>query len=173
MRRIALITLMVGSGFLILGSIAYLLGVRVNTTKSIPVGFYWLTDAPFEKGAYVIFCPPMNNIFDEARKRGYFSAGFCPGGYGYLMKKILAAKKDTVKISDDGVRVNGVLVAFSKPLIADKGGRPLPKYRTEITLSDSELFLMGDVNKNSFDGRYFGSINRSLIKGVIHPIYTW
>jgi hypothetical protein len=37
----------------------YAAGARINTTKSIPVGLYWTSSAPVEKGAYVLFCPPQ------------------------------------------------------------------------------------------------------------------
>ncbi|MBL8368460.1 MAG: S26 family signal peptidase, partial [Candidatus Accumulibacter sp.] len=42
-----------------------------------------------------------------------------------------------------------------------------------FTLSGSELLLMSDVSGISFDGRYFGPIDRSQIKGVIRPVFTW
>jgi conjugative transfer signal peptidase TraF len=132
-----------------------------------------MTERHIEKGEYVLLCLPPNNVFDEAKKRGYFGAGFCPGDYEYLMKKILAAKKDKVSISDDGVRVNGELLPFSTPLSADKQGRPLPVLRGEYRLGDSDLLLMTDVSPISFDSRYFGLVNRSQIKGVIRPVFTW
>ena len=74
-------------------------GARINTTKSIPVGLYWTSSAPVEKGAYVLFCPPQAGVFDDAKARGYIGAGFCPGGYGYMMKRVLAAKDDAVTVS--------------------------------------------------------------------------
>lgn len=163
----------VGSVFLALGMVCNAVGARINTSKSIPVGLYWMTERHIEKGEYVLLCPPPSNVFDEAKKRGYFGAGFCPGDYEYLMKKILAAKKNKVSISDDGVRVNGELLPFSTPLSADKQGRPLPVLRGEYELSDSDLLLMTDVSPISFDSRYFGLVNRAQIKGVIRPIFTW
>ncbi len=173
MKRLSLITLYVGVFVLLLGFCAYATGARVNTTNSISVGLYWMTDSPVEKGAYVVFCPPPSDIFDEAKQRGYFGAGFCPGDYAFLMKKILAAKNDKVSLADDGVRVNGVLLPFSMPLKTDKYGRPLPVIRAEYVLGESDLLLMTDVSPKSFDSRYFGLINRSLVKGVIRPVLTW
>jgi hypothetical protein len=41
------------------GRRCYAAGARINTTKSIPVGLYWTSSAPVEKGAYVLFCPPQ------------------------------------------------------------------------------------------------------------------
>jgi type IV secretory pathway protease TraF len=42
---------------LLLGAGGYAAGARVNTTKSIPVGLYWTSSAPVEKGAYVLLVP--------------------------------------------------------------------------------------------------------------------
>ena len=62
----------------------------------------------------------------------------------------------------------------SAPIKADKAGRPLPRYQSNsYTLGNSEVLLMSDVSATSFDGRYFGPINRSQIKTVIRPVITW
>ena len=174
LHRIAAGTAIGGAGLLLLGVACYAVGARINTTKSIPVGLYWTSDKPVETGAYVFFCPPQVGLFVDAKERGYIGAGFCPGDYGYMMKRILAAKKDVVSISDDGVRVNGQLLPFSAPLKADKAGRPLPRYQAaRYTLGNSEVLLMSDVSGTSFDGRYFGPVNLSQIKTVIFPVVTW
>ncbi len=157
----------------ILSGIAYAAGIRLNTTPSIPVGIYRLTDEPIVIGAYVLFCPQPAPVFEMAKVRGYLGAGFCPGGYGQMMKKILAVKDDAVAIGPDGVRVNGLLLPLSLPIKADGGGRPLPEYEASWVLGDSEVLVMSDSNRGSFDGRYFGSIQRSQIEGVIRPVFTW
>jgi conjugative transfer signal peptidase TraF len=160
--------------FLVTGAVLYLAGARINTTRSIPVGLYWVTDAPAEKGFYVMFCPPKVGVFDDARERGYIGAGMCPGGYGYMMKRILAAKNDSISIADDGVRVNGNLLPFSMPRKFDAAGRVMPRFQANrYTLGDSELLLMSDVSATSFDSRYFGPISRAQIKAVIRPVITW
>lgn len=154
--------------------VAGLAGARINTTKSIPIGLYWTSSAPVEKGAYVYWCPPKVGVFDDAKERGYIGAGFCDGDYGYMMKRVLAAKGDTVTVSHDGVRVNNELLALSKPLKTDGAGRLMPRFQADhYTLGDSEVLLMSDVSGTSFDGRYFGPINRSQIKTVIRPVITW
>lgn len=159
---------------LLLGAACYAVGVRVNTTGSIPVGLYWTSGKPAEKGDYVMVCPPPLEVFDMAKERGYIRAGFCPGGYSYLMKRLSAAKDDTVTVADDGVRANGRLLPFSVPLKTDRAGRPLPRYQADnYTLDEYQVLLMTDRNPFSFDGRYFGPINRSQIKSVVVPIITW
>jgi len=155
-------------------ALAYASGARINTTKSIPVGLYWTSSAAVEKGAYVLFCPPQVQVFNEARERGYIGAGFCPGGYGYMMKRVLAAKDDDVAVSADGVRVNGELLPLSAPRTVDAGGRPLPRFQADrYTLGGAEVLLMSDVSGTSFDGRYFGPINRSQIQTAVSPVITW
>ena len=164
----------VGIAVLVIGGISYLTGVRINTTKSIPVGIYQTSNRAIGKNSYVMFCPPQNDLFDVARKRDYIGAGFSPGGYGYMMKKILAAKNDIVTINENGVYINGALLPGSKPLKSDSADRAMPNYQIDNhLLSDNELLLMSDISNTSFDGRYFGFITRSQIKAVIHPVYTW
>jgi conjugative transfer signal peptidase TraF len=153
--------------------VAYVAGIRLNTTPSIPVGVYRLTYEPIVKGMYVLFCPPPDPVFDMAKARGYLGAGFCPGGYGHLMKKILAVKDDVVAIGINGVQVNGQLLPLSVPIKADGAGRPLPGYEASWILGSAEVLVMSDSNRGSFDGRYFGSIQRSQIEGIIRPVFTW
>lgn len=164
----------VGSGILVLGVVAYAAGARINTSKSIPVGLYWTNNQPVEKGVYVLFCPPQNGVFFDAKERGYIGAGVCPGNLSYMMKRVLAAKNDVVSVADDGVRVNGGLLPFSAPFGKDKSGRLMPHYRAaDYSLSEYQVLLMADVSSTSFDGRYFGPIQRSQIKTVIFPVITW
>lgn len=151
-----------------------LAGARINTTASYPMGVYWEVNAPLERGAMVIFCPPKTSVFDEAKARGYIGAGFCPGGYGLMIKKIMAVHGDHVAVSAEGVYVNGELVPNSKPFNADKAGRPMPHYWADgQTLSDRQVLLMSDHSPLSFDARYFGPVSESQIRSVIQPVFTW
>jgi conjugative transfer signal peptidase TraF len=173
-RKIAAGISLAGVGVIALGLVCYAVGARVNTSKSIPLGLYWTSDKPVEKGAYVLFCPPQVGVIAEAKRRGYLSAGFCPGDYGYLMKRILAAKGDHVTIAGDGVRVNGELLPHSAPLAQDGAGRPLPRFQAgDFVIGNTEVLLMSDVSSKSFDGRYIGPIGHSQIQTVIVPVLTW
>ena len=174
LRRITVVTAITGLSLTALGLLFYVAGGRVNTTRSIPVGLYWTSSQPVEKGAYVLLCPPPGEVIAQAKRRGYLATGFCPGKLGYMMKKILAAKDDAVAITDAGVTVNGAMLPLSAPMAMDKFGRPLPRYQhTKFTISDNEVLVMSDVNGTSFDGRYFGPILRSQIQTVIVPVFTW
>ncbi|HMS84592.1 MAG: conjugative transfer signal peptidase TraF [Nitrospira sp.] len=154
--------------------VAHQAGLRLNTTRSIPLGLYRMSNDPIVKGASVLWCPPERPEFDLAQERGYIGTGFCPGGYGNMMKKVLATHKDIVSVTDAGGMVNGALIPGSQPLEADSLGRPLPRFRmTDHMLASSELLLMSDTNSHSFDARYFGPVHRAHIQSRIHPIWTW
>jgi conjugative transfer signal peptidase TraF len=163
-----------GMALLVVGFACQAAGARINTSKSIPVGLYWTTDAPMAKGAYVLFCPPQDDTFKQARERGYIGAGPCPGSYGYLMKRVAATENDTVTVTAEGVCVNGALWPFSAPRHADQAGRPLPHYRVNgYVLGSAEVLLMSDSSATSFDSRYFGPVGRSQLRTAITPVITW
>ncbi len=152
----------------------YFAGYRINTTKSIPQGVYKIVSGQAEKGDYVLFCPPATAIFAEAKERGYIGIGFCEGGTGLLMKKILAAKNDVVTSGVNGVFVDGEKIINSKPLEADSHGNKMEIYEVvNLKLNNKQVLLMSDISAKSFDARYFGVIERSHIKSKIRPVLTW
>lgn len=164
----------VGIVLIAFGGICSVCGARVNTSRSIPLGLYWTSSAPLSKGAYVLFCPPQRDVIAEAKKRGYLTAGICPGSYGYMMKRIVAVGKDIVTVSGAGVSVNGQLLPFSVPLSTDRAGRPLARYpAARFVIARSNVLLMTDVSSSSFDARYFGPVDLAQIKTVIVPVFTW
>lgn len=173
-RTVTMATSVGGITLLLLGATCQMAGARINTSKSIPVGLYWTTHAPMEKGAYVLFCPPPSGVFNEARERGYIGAGFCPGGYGYLMKQVAATARDTVTVTSEGVRINGERWPQSMPRFADKAGRRLARFQADgYVLGHAEVLLMSNGSPTSFDGRYFGPVSRAQLETAIKPMLTW
>ena len=148
-------------------------GIYLNTTPSLPVGFYQVVDEPIVKGVYVAFCPPKNEVFDMARDRSYINREDCPGGYGLLLKRVFALSGDTVFIDQVGIFVNGEHLPNSAQLKTDADGQPLPQYRLQAVLDDSEYLLLSDLNPQSFDARYFGLIARDQTRQVVRPVFTW
>ncbi|MDO8894617.1 conjugative transfer signal peptidase TraF [Nitrosomonas sp.] len=148
-------------------------GIYINTTPSLPVGFYQVVDEPIVNGAYVAFCPPQDAVFDMAMDRSYINRGDCPGGYGLLLKRVFAQSGDTVFIDQAGIFVNGEHLPNSAQLTADAEGHALPQYRLNIVLDDAEYLLLSDVNPQSFDARYFGLIARDQIWHVVEPLFIW
>ena len=167
----ALLLLM--AAFFALGGLCYWAGIRINTTESIPLGVYWLTDRPVTPGDYVIFCPPERVVFNLARDRGYISAGYCPGSYSHMMKRVEATGGDWVSVTPGAVYVNGKALVDSAQKAVDLGGRSMPSYQLpREQLVKGQYLLMGE-NPISFDARYFGLIDENQVNGVIRPIFTW
>ena len=148
-------------------------GIYINTTPSLPAGFYKVVDEPIVSGAYVAFCPQQEEVFDMAKDRSYINPGDCPGGYGLLLKRVFAQSGDTVSIDQAGIFVNGEHLPNSAQLTADAEGQPLPQYKLKAVLNDSEYLLLSDLNPQSFDARYFGLIARDQVQQVVRPIFTW
>ena len=148
-------------------------GIYINTTPSLPVGFYKIVDEPIVSGASVAFCPPQNAVFDMAKDRSYINPGDCPGGYGLLLKRVFAQSGDKVSIDQAGIFVNGKHLPNSAQLKTDADGHSLPQYRLKAVLGDAEYLLLSDLNPQSFDARYFGLIARDQVQQVVRPIFTW
>lgn len=157
-------------------SIALLLiamGFRINTTNSIPVGLYRITSIKNLKNAFVLFCPDDRPAFRQALERHYISPGLCPDGYGYLMKKVVAVAGDIVAVNADGVFVNEHVVPYSKPKLKDGMNRALPQLRvSNYRLKKNEIMTMTSQSEWSFDGRYYGVVHLSQIKGMSRPLWV-
>ncbi|MER2511755.1 MAG: conjugative transfer signal peptidase TraF [Nitrosomonas ureae] len=172
-KILAVLILTMSVSLIVLSIGARISGIYINTTPSLPVGFYRIVDEPILSGAYVAFCPPQDAVFDMAMDRSYINRGGCPGGYGLLLKRVFAQSGDTVFIDQAGIFVNGEHLPNSAQLTTDAEGQPLPKYRLKAVLNDSEYLLLSDLNPQSFDARYFGLITRDQIKQVVRPVFTW
>src|SRR5580704_13179213 len=79
--------------FLIAGAV----GIRINTSTSLPLGLYKETT---ELSAPLIEFCPQEPYGSFAAGRGYRSPGSCPDGAAPLMKPVVAKAGDTVDVSD-------------------------------------------------------------------------
>ena len=165
-----------GGGLLALASIAVIkqAGFRVNTSPSIPLGIYRTTTSPLSVGSYVLLCPENKEPFITAQKRDYIGAGYCPGGLGYMFKRVAALPNDIITTTANGMYINGKLYPDSKPFKHDALNRTLPIWHANQTrLKAGEVVLMTQGDKNSFDARYFGPIPQQQIVSVVQPVLTW
>jgi conjugative transfer signal peptidase TraF len=136
-----------------------------NATASAPVGFYALADqGANDRGNLVLArLPPF--VRGLAARRGYL-----PEQIG-LVKRVAAVSGDRVCSTGATVTINHRPMA--KVLAVDSQGRTLPHWKGCLVLRANEVFLaMPDVS-TSFDGRYFGPIDRSAILGRLTPLCTW
>jgi conjugative transfer signal peptidase TraF len=149
-------------------------GLRLNTSASVPRGFYWLVSEQPALGAYVAVCPPRSSVFELARERGYLGPGRCSGGSAELIKVFAAGPGDRVRIDASGVRIGDRLWPNSAPKAADAAGRPLPRApMLDARLSAASVLVMSQDCALGFDARYFGPLSRSAIVGTAVPLITW
>ena len=163
-------------GLLALVSIAVIkqAGFRINTSPSIPLGIYRTTTSPLSVGSYVLLCPENKEPFITAQKRDYIGAGYCPGGLGYMFKRVAALPNDVITTTANGMYINGKLYPDSKPFKHDALNRVLPIWHAHQTrLKAGEVVLMTQGDKNSFDARYFGPLPQQQIVSVVRPVLTW
>jgi conjugative transfer signal peptidase TraF len=121
-------------------AIFYFVGLRINASASLPIGFYKITGDPTAE--LIEFCPP-EPFASLSSRRGYRGRGTCPDGFEPLMKPILATAGDIVDVSAKGVAINGRLIFNSAPRPVDTKGRPLadcPSASTVWPLAQSGLF---------------------------------
>jgi conjugative transfer signal peptidase TraF len=144
------------------------LGIRLNTSPSLPFGLYRVTadsSAPL-----VEFCP-AKPVASFANARGYRQAGSCPDGGTPLMKPIVARAGDVVEVTAASMRVNGNLLRNSAPLSRDTAGRALAPWPAgKYTVPPGMVWLISSYHARSFDSRYFGPIPTLLIKDHLRPL---
>lgn len=134
-----------------------------NATPSAPVGLYAVS-APGEivAGDLVIAWPP------EWAARLAASRHYLPRGVP-LVKRVAAVPGEHV--CGEGAALRGPRGSFVLRLRHDAKGRVMPWWRGCGPLGpDQYLLLMANV-PDSFDGRYFGPVARSLIIGKAHPLW--
>ncbi len=152
---------------------AHAMGLRLNESPSLPVGVWRLSPLRDEvrRDDVVSFCPPDTMDFREGWLRGYLGGGLCVGGYEPLLKPIAAIEGDRVTRTEQGIRINGRLIANSKRLDHDGSGQALPSPgANDVIVAKGEVWVISSYNPLSFDSRYFGPVPVSNIEGLARPI---
>jgi conjugative transfer signal peptidase TraF len=155
---------------------AHSAGLRVNESPSLPIGIWRVSplERDLRRGDIISFCPPDTPAFREAWRRGYLSTGHCEGGYEPLLKPVAAIAGDRVSGTDDGISINGRLIASSKRLNRDGLGRILPSPGArDVIVAKGEVWVISSYNPLSFDSRYFGPVPISSIVGLALPLFVF
>ena len=129
--------------------------VIYNASASAPFGFYWIDHKPISRGDYVYVRVPerVRNLVIE---RGYLPPDVP------LVKRVVGLDSDRICRQNDEIVVNGSVVATAKK--RDREGREMPIWQGCHILTEQTVFLLQD-HPQSFDGRYFGPVDRRLIIG--------
>jgi conjugative transfer signal peptidase TraF len=144
MRRVAICLVIV----LALGCGAIAAGLRVNGSRSFPVGLYLAVGKSAQRGDLVFVSIPPLQVLAMARERGYLNVAYC--NVSHLLKRLAGVPGDRVTIDESSVEVNGVRLANSSPLPSDGAGRPLKAFPLkDRILAPGEVLLMSDYNPAS------------------------
>ena len=146
------------------------LGLRINTSPSLPVGLYVVTT----NGAanLIEFCP-AEPFAALSLIRGYRDAGSCQDGGAPLLKPIVAKAGDAVELSGRGISVNGLLLPNTAPLSKDTKGRPLTAWPFgRYPVSPGTVWVASSYHSRSFDSRYFGPVNTTAIRHRMRAFLT-
>jgi conjugative transfer signal peptidase TraF len=159
------VALVTASGF-----VAGFAGVRVNTSSSLPLGFYIRTNQG--SAGLIEFCPsePYASL---SRDRGYRVRGFtCPDRAVPLLKPVVAQAGDVVKVSLAGIAVNGRLLPNTASLRRDAANRPLQALPSgTYRVRPGTVWVASTYSRGSYDSRYIGPVEEKSIRGRLRPLW--
>lgn len=146
------------------------LGIRFNSSPSMPVGLYIVTTD--DHANLVEFCPsePFASL---SIVRGYRDEGVCADGAAPLLKPVVARAGDVVELSSAGISVNGRLLPNTAPLSKDSNGRQLQPWGFgRYLVKSGTVWVASSYHPRSFDSRYFGPVETSAIRHRLRPFLT-
>lgn len=136
-----------------------------NPSASAPRGFYWRDPfATYRVGRYAFAHLPAAPAA-LAAQRGYLPTNVL------LLKPIAAVHGDVVCVRHGLAVINGQPIA--RLLRRDAHGRLLQPWPGCRALEADEVFLLSHNSSASFDGRYFGPVHYSDLRGVATALWTW
>lgn len=146
------------------------LGIRFNSSPSLPVGLYIVTTD--DHANLVEFCPsePFASL---SIVRGYRDEGVCADGAAPLLKPVVARAGDVVELSAGGISVNGKPLPNTAPLPKDSNGRQLQPWSFgRYVVRSGTVWVASSYHPRSFDSRYFGPVETSAIRHRLKPFLT-
>lgn len=147
-------------------------GLLINVTPSMPFGLYIEDHRTIGRGDVVSMClaEPHKTL---AIRMGYIREGGsgCKG-VNSLIKEVIALPGDDVVLKDDYIIVNKQKYLFPTKYI-DSHGRKLQVYPRGVYSNTSGYWTIGVNDKNSWDSRYFGPVEKRGILNKLRPLITW
>jgi type IV secretory pathway protease TraF len=131
-----------------------------NASESVPIGWYYVVKRQPKIGEIAVI-KLADWVQNYASSRGYLPQNV------WLLKPIFAIHRSIICRFGLHIFVDGKHVAKAK--IADKMRRVLPVWKGCIALSSTEYFVLGK-HRDSFDSRYFGTIEQDQIVGTGFPL---
>lgn len=129
-----------------------------NPSKSAPLGWYRIEAASEVSRGDLVVANLPRDASELAAQRGYLPAEIP------VIKTVAALDGDIVCEENGLLQINGI--PSVGVLTTDRAGRPLPSPWNDCRrLQVNEILLLSDRTPDSFDGRYFGTVQRTDIIG--------
>lgn len=135
-----------------------------NPSRSVPRGWYVVHVRDDYKPGDIVLARLPAAAAALAAQRGYLPSTVP------LLKRVGAIAPQAVCIQGGLVRVDSAPVAAART--TDAHGRPLPVQRFCQRLDAQQVLLLSTDSTDSFDGRYFGPLDRQQIIGVARLVWT-
>ncbi|OGT06770.1 MAG: hypothetical protein A2103_05810 [Gammaproteobacteria bacterium GWF2_41_13] len=137
-------------------------GFSIQSSASMPKGIYFIGPAKnIHRGDVVIFKPPLT-IDKFLIKQQWVPKS------GILLKTVMAVPGDDVCKKNHWVWVDQKKIAYVFEHY--RPNKRLPNIPFCGKLKSNQYLLMSVLNNKSFDGRYFGILNRAAIMGRAYQI---
>jgi len=134
-----------------------------NASASVPEGLYRVRASANVRRGDLVALRPSPSLSVLMARRHYLPLGLP------LLKHVAGLPGDRVCRHEQRVTVNGEAVGDA--LIRDRRGHPLPRWQGCRRLAVGQLFVMNSTVRDSFDGRYFGPVDRAQIIGRAAPVW--
>ena len=135
-----------------------------NASASAPIGLYYRYDDQRLSVGDLVLVETPKSVARLAAKRGYLPLGVP------LIRRIAARAGATICGHGNAVTIDDRVTL--KRQVQDHLGRPLPWWNGCHRLNTGEVFLAMETVPGSFDGRYFGAVPASSIKGHLVALWT-
>jgi conjugative transfer signal peptidase TraF len=137
----------------------------INLSHSVPLGLYQVIPPDnLKTGDLVVFEPPQGARFLIHQRH------WLPNGWP-LIKHVGALAGDSYSVIEGSLFINSTYVG---PVYErDSQGKALPYIGGRFIVGRNTFLPISTHINNSFDGRYFGSVPLSSIKGKLRPIWTF
>jgi len=160
-----LIPLVAGAALLGVGKVALSGHFLINFTPSIPRGIYWISPGVRPQRGDLVTFPIPESVRELVYERQYV-----PRTIRLLAKPVIAIGGDHVCVRDHELVVNGH--SAGKVLGVDRDGKPMPEYSGCGVLDPGDVFV-STQHDNSFDSRYFGPLELSVVRGTLSALLTF
>ncbi len=138
---------------------AWSLGLATQLTKCLPGTAFLISRSVPEEVA-------------RGQMVAYASKGLAPllADGREVVKIVAGVPGDVVQVDDDGVSVNGRQWGPLNPVVMKKAGTSVDKVKRTYRLGDGQFLVLGTMPR-SYDGRYWGPIERKQLIGTARVLW--